>query len=979
MNLKKYIIIIILTVFLFSIAGVSASDTNETLMTSIDDSPVELSKNNEDVINQKSINGGTEDELLGAGEGTYEDLSVEIGNGGDKYLTKSYYKYTGGNTIEIHTPGVINGNGAVIDMAGSNIRAFYVTVSAVIINNITIKNANYGGSGGAIYFSTSGIVTNCNFTGNTATGGYCHGGAVYFRSTGTVTNCNFADNTASSDGGAVYFRTTGTVTNCNLVNNSARTDGGAIWMDSGTVINCNFTNNSANEDGGAIRISSGTVINCNFTNNTADEWGGAIRISSGTVINCNFTNNRATNDGGAIWISLATVRDCNFIGNNATNRGGAVYFNQTGAVENCDFTCNTARYGAVYFVLTGNVGNCSFTGNNATGISSKGGAVYFASTGNVGNCNFTNNTADYRGGAVYFILQGNVGNCSFTGNNAVDGGALYFFRQGNVTNCSFTDNTAYDWAGAIAMNQGNVTNCNFINNSAYEQGGAIRFRENGTVINCNFINNTVTNGECGAIYSHVDLSTVADTCIFKTGSDKTFQTLVFSPILDVDDFTSTYGSGENLTFDLKTNSGIPIADANISISIYDDNNVWIANYSCLSGEGWTVDFPAGYYHVIFSTEYAQFKPVNKTITVNKANSDLNISNITITLDYGTSTSVTVTTLNATGIVAKINGKNAAVTGNTVMIPVLDAGTYILTVTTVTDSNHNTMTKNAAIFISKLKTDLVADSITVGYNIDKNMTITLKDILGNPLINQVLLVELNGAKTFDLTGSDGSIKVPVKGLPVSTYDVKIIFMGNDNYEGSDAAATLIINKDSTILSADSITTTYNVNKGLVISLKDSRGNPVGGALISVDLGGVKTFTTDSKGKVRISAGRLTPKTYTAKVTFDGNANYVGSSKSVTVTVKKATPKLTAKAKTFKKSAKTKKYTVTLKDNQNKVMKNTKVSIKVNKKVYTAKTNAKGKATFKITKLTKKGKYGAVVTYKGNKYYDKVVMKTKIIVK
>ena len=146
-----------------------------------------------------------------------------------------------------------------------------------------------------------------------------------------------------------------------------------------------------------------------------------------------------------------------------------------------------------------------------------------------------------------------------------------------------------------------------------------------------------------------------------------------------------------------------------------------------------------------------------------------------------------------------------------------------------------------------------------------------------------------------------------------------------------------------------------------------------------MGGVKTFTTDFKGQVRISAGRLAPKTYTVKVTFDGNANYGGSSKSITIMVKKATPKLTAKAKTFKKSAKTKKYTVTLKDNQNKVMKNTKVSIKVNKKVYTAKTNAKGQATFKITKLTKKGKYGAVVTYNGNKYYGKVVMKTKIIVK
>ena len=70
---------------------------------------------------------------------------------------------------------------------------------------------------------------------------------------------------------------------------------------------------------------------------------------------------------------------------------------------------------------------------------------------------------------------------------------------------------------------------------------------------------------------------------------------------------------------------------------------------------------------------------------------------------------------------------------------------------------------------------------------------------------------------------------------------------------------------------------------------------------------------------------------------------------------------------------------MKNNQNKAMKNIKVTIKVNKKTYTAKTNAKGKATFKIKKLTKKGKYNAVVTYKGNKYYNKVTKKTKIIVK
>ena len=75
-------------------------------------------------------------------------------------------------------------------------------------------------------------------------------------------------------------------------------------------------------------------------------------------------------------------------------------------------------------------------------------------------------------------------------------------------------------------------------------------------------------------------------------------------------------------------------------------------------------------------------------------------------------------------------------------------------------------------------------------------------------------------------------------------------------------------------------------------------------------------------------------------------------------------------------KTKKYNVILKTNKNKAIKNTKVYLKVNGKTYVAKTNSKGKATFKITKLTKKGKFTAVVTYKGSAYYNKTTKKVKI---
>ena len=62
-----------------------------------------------------------------------------------------------------------------------------------------------------------------------------------------------------------------------------------------------------------------------------------------------------------------------------------------------------------------------------------------------------------------------------------------------------------------------------------------------------------------------------------------------------------------------------------------------------------------------------------------------------------------------------------------------------------------------------------------------------------------------------------------------------------------------------------------------------------------------------------------------------------------------------------------------------MKNTKVYLKLKGKTYAAKTNSKGKATFKITKLAKKGKFAATVTYKGNRYYNKVAKKVKITLK
>ena len=189
------------------------------------------------------------------------------------------------------------------------------------------------------------------------------------------------------------------------------------------------------------------------------------------------------------------------------------------------------------------------------------------------------------------------------------------------------------------------------------------------------------------------------------------------------------------------------------------------------------------------------------------------------------------------------------------------------------------------------------------------------------------------------------------------------------------------KSSTVITADSVTTVYNTNKNIVAILKESNGNAIANANVTIVLNGVKNVvTTDANGQATLAIpSYLVPKTYDVSVSYDGDDNHLKSSVTTKVIIKKANVKLTAKKKTFKAKVKTKKYTVTLKDNNGKVMKKVKLTLKVKGKTYKAKTNAKGKAIFKIKNLKKKGKYTAKVTYKGNNCFNKSVKKVRITVK
>ena len=1123
-----------------------------------------LSKENEEII--KDTNAGT-----------FNELQNKINNGGSEItLDKNYSCEDGFSTdgITISKQITIDGKGHTID-AQRKAEIFRVQANNVILKNIIFKNGKSVGYSGAIFWNgAAGSVSGCTFVGNSAEG---YGGAILWNTgdDGSVSGCTFVGNSANGGGGAIFWNgAAGSVSGCTFVGNSANGDGGAIYWNGavGSVSGCTFVGNSANGGAGAIHwpgtagsadtcifktssdttyktrilsptlnvdnftslYGSGEKITFNLTTNSGipvtngnisisvyfkngtwvrnytclsgegwtpdlpvgyyyaifnTEYAGfqpinrtisvtapehtfrflnytingndnpmielyndfyfdpaydadfinGIVINRSVTINGNgftinakgkarifevlvdnvvvknivFKNGNITGDGGAVHFGgSGTVENCNFTNNSAGYAGGAIHM-YSGSVENCIFINNTARYGgAIRFYNDGTTTNCNFTNNKAIGTNSWGGAICFSNIGNITNCNFAGNTAE-GGGAVYFMNNGAMSNCNFAGNTAEDGGAISMF-SGNVSNSTFTDNTA-DVGGAISMFSGNVLNCNFVNNSAADVGGAISMNY-GTVINCKFTNNKADTGS--AINSDLRCSVV--NCSFVNN----IATGIYSGAIDM-----CHGSVLGCIFDNNSaNRGAAIrffASSNNLVSgcifmnhnngneiIYFDrgNTLTVNNNIFLNN---SIDA------IVFNQTDSSSNCDYNWFGADASNYmiDPNLPNCNVWLFLNATANPDVLSL---GDVSKITFKLYAFNSSSNKTSEYNNGLLYPVDLALTAVNGNTNTTNihpgdAVQFMAtklgkgSVTTSISTTSFTVYLNIksDSNMLVESQEIeYGEEYIIQLkynvtatgkVNITLKGKKSnLTFTDLDLNNTIALGIIPADEYNVIVIYSGDDLFINGTANGTLIVNMAKTQITADAIITTYNIDKDLVITLKDSNGNPVSNATVTVDLNAVKTYTTDTNGQVKVSTAGLVPKIYTAKISFAGDNNYNGSSMDVGVTVNKATPILKAKKKTYKAKTKTKKFTIVLKDNTGKPIKNAKVRLmvkkitksnkkggsdkesKADKKKNFAVTNNKGKATFKVLR-NKKGKYNAKVKFYSNENYNKVTKTVKILIK
>ena len=279
----------------------------------------------------------------------------------------------------------------------------------------------------------------------------------------------------------------------------------------------------------------------------------------------------------------------------------------------------------------------------------------------------------------------------------------------------------------------------------------------------------------------------------------------------------------------------------------------------------------------------------------------------------------------------------------------------------------------------IATKIISSDVYMVPNVAENYIATLKDESGNALSGQTIVFKVNGKTYTKNTDKNGQAKVSLKFTSQKTYKIQISFAESDDYLASAKTSNIVVKYSSKTakLTVPTVTIPPKTSKSYKVTLKDGGGKGIAKQKITVKING-KTYTktTNSKGQVAIKVKFSKLKTYKTSATYKGSKIYKKASASGKIKVAKTVTKITApKVSVLPKQSKT--YTIVLKTSAGKALSKQKVTIKLNGKTYTKKTNSKGKATVSF-KSAKEKSYSVSVSYKGTGIYKAAKATGKITV-
>ncbi len=279
------------------------------------------------------------------------------------------------------------------------------------------------------------------------------------------------------------------------------------------------------------------------------------------------------------------------------------------------------------------------------------------------------------------------------------------------------------------------------------------------------------------------------------------------------------------------------------------------------------------------------------------------------------------------------------------------------------------------------------------HVDNNLTVTgvLKDINGNVLKNKNVTYYINNENKGNIvTDNNGLFKLQT----VSHSTINVVYDGDHVFKHSNATLILdsFLDRRNLTKIVSEEYNTYAVDFDLgerggyfKFRIVDGNGKALANKPVQIGFCGVVyNRVTDSEGYAQLQINLNTPFIFTFAIAFLGDETNNASFVVQQINVAKKTTSVSADSKNFKASEKTKKFTVTLKsdkcasiDGNSYLGMGKKITLKVNGKTYTAKTNMRNQAIFKLD-ITKKGNYNAEIRFEGDQRYaaSKTTAKIKI---
>ena len=835
-------IILIITIFLFSIASACASDANTTATAMVDEQTTEevneIEVNNSASDDSQILGSSASNEILKEGSititnHTFEAIESAIDGGYDTiYLEPG--TYNGTDTIGIM--GMENvkiiGNSTILDGQGMT-EIFFIENSAnIMMQDITFINGNFEDGGAVIATWSSNVqIIDCTFINNTAS---LMGGAIMLTFVDAeVINSTFENNKAIADGGAIGFiggnvKIEGCIFTNNTSEGSSIVGGQAATANISTSI---FTDNSAAAIVYGCAGNYMTVNNNIFINNN----GTAIDFEDpDSNVDYNWFGHNQSNykdepgiKGCSKWLFLnATVNptEISIDQNSIIAFKLDSYDNSSGDVDPFD-----ASKLNLILDLTQTLGELDKTtaliGENITYTAKQGGnaritgkyetASYTIELNNIKlptEISIANSTialkANEEADAGATLNPDGAGNLTYTSNNSkvaiVENGKIKALSNGTATiTVSFEGNDQYDAAAnktidvTVSLNDASVS----VNNSTLDLSVGDTFTIVATTVpddlNVTYVPDNagvVSVDENGVVTA---LKNGTATIVVKVGDGKVYaenSTIVSVTVNKIPTEIIVEQGTADLNVGDEFNPVVSLMPSNVGNLSFqsDDADVALVNgYGIITavGEGEatiTVSFSG-------NKKYAAAESKNITVTVSKVPTEISAEGCELFVDDNVTISYVLIPEDAEGDVRFMSNDTGVVYADaeTGVVVGRGAGTATVTVTYFGNDKYESSTTNVTVTVSKVPTEISAEGCELF--VDDNVTISY-ELIPEDAEGDVRFMSNDSSVVY----ADAETGIIV-GRAVGTATVSISFFGDDRYESSSTNVTVTVSlKDASVV-------------------------------------------------------------------------------------------------------------------------------------------------------------------------------------